>query len=78
MNFAKPPQKDENQEGFVSVLLKIEIKSNKNFFIYDENTHAFPEEKEALLQEGLEFKIIDKTKKRHEKGWNYIEVHLEY
>jgi hypothetical protein len=49
----------------VSVLLKIELKSNKNLFIYDENTHAFPDEKEALFQEGLEFKIIGKTKKRH-------------
>ena len=44
LDFAKPPEKDENQEEFVSVLLKIELKSNKNFFIYDENTHAFPHE----------------------------------
>ena len=28
------------------------------FFIFDENTHAFPEEKEVLLQEGLKFKTI--------------------
>ena len=66
------------QKEFVSVLLKIELKSNKNFFIYDENTTAFPREKEVLLQEGLEFKIISKTKMRHEEGWYYIEVHLEY
>ena len=26
LNFAKPPEKDENQESFVSVLLKIELK----------------------------------------------------
>ncbi len=62
----------------MSVLLKIEIKSKKNIFIYDEYTHAFPEEKEVLFQEGLEFKIISKTKIKHEEGWNYIEVHLEY
>ena len=62
----------------MSILLKIEIKSNKNFFIYDENTHAFPDEKEALFQEGLEFKIVEKTKMKHQAGWKYIEVHLEY
>ena len=49
LDFAKPPENDENQEEFVSVLLKIELKSNKNFFIYDENTHAFPDEKEVIL-----------------------------
>ena len=78
LRFAQPTSKDKNREDFVSVLLKIELKSNKNFFIYDENTHAFPEEKEVLFQEGLEFKIISKTKMRHENDWNYIEVHLEY
>ena len=61
----------------MSVLLKIEIKSNKNFFIYDENTHAFPNEEEVLLQEGLKFKIVEKKKMKHKKGWDYIEVHLE-
>jgi hypothetical protein len=60
-----PQEISENQEDFVSVLLKIKLNSKKNFFIYDENTHAFPDEKEALFQEGLEFKIIDKTKLRH-------------
>ena len=65
LNFAKPSTKEENQEDFVSVLLKIELKSNKNFFIYDKNTHAFPHEREVLLQEGLEFKILEKSKKRH-------------
>ena len=65
LNFAKPSTKEENQEDFVSVLLKIELKSNKNFFIYDKNTHAFPHEREFLLQEGLEFKILEKSKKRH-------------
>ena len=58
--------------------MKIELKKNNNFFIYDENTHAFPIEKEALFQEGLEFKIVGKTKMKHEENWNYIEVHLEY
>ena len=53
LNFAKPPKNDENDKEFVSVLLKIELKTNKNFFVYDENTHAFPDEKEALFQEGL-------------------------
>ena len=77
LNFINPGE-DKNQKDFVSVLLKIEIKTNKNFFIYDENTHAFPNEKEALFQEGLEFKIIGKTKMIHQNGWNYIEVHLEY
>ena len=62
----------------MSVLLKIEIKQNKNFFIYDYNTHAFPSEREALFQEGLEFKINGKKKMRHKEGWDYIEVHLEY
>ena len=64
LDFAKPPE-DDSQIGFVSILLKIEIKSNMNFFIYDENTHAFPHEKEALFQEGLEFKIIEKNRIKH-------------
>ncbi len=54
------------------------MKKNKNFFVFDENTHAFPEEKEALLQEGLEFNIIGKTWVKHENNWSYFEVHLEY
>ena len=54
------------------------MKTKKNFFVYDENTHAFPDEKEALFQEGLEFKIVEKTKMKHQAGWKYIEVHLEY
>jgi len=29
------------------------MKTKNNFFVYDENTHAFPEEREVLLQEGL-------------------------
>jgi hypothetical protein len=86
LNFAKPPEKKEDldkqeeksQKNFVSVLLEIELKTNKNFFIYDENTHAFPYEKEVLLQEGLEFKIKKKNKMKHNDGWNYIEVHLQY
>ena len=78
LDFAKPLKENESQETFISVLLKIELKSNKNFFIYDEYTHAFPNEKEALFQEGLEFKIVEKTKMIHQKGWSYIEVHLEY
>ena len=53
------------------------MKKNKNFFVFDENTHAFPEESEALLQEGLEFKIIGK-KMKHKDQLSYIEVHLEY
>ena len=41
--------KDYIEEDYVSVLLKIEIKSNKNFFIYDKHTHAFPHERETLF-----------------------------
>ena len=48
-----PPKNAENQEDLVSVLLKIELKTKNNFFIYNKDTHAFPKEKEALLQEGL-------------------------
>ncbi len=44
------------------MLLKIELKDNKNFYIYEENDHAFPNEQEVLLQEGLKFKIVEKTK----------------
>jgi hypothetical protein len=42
---------------YVSVLLKIELKKRTNFFVYDAESHAFPEEKEVLLQEGLKFVI---------------------
>lgn len=41
----------------VGVLLKIELKKKQNFFVYNEETSAFPNEEEVLLQEGLEFKI---------------------
>jgi len=33
----------------IGVLLKIELKSNKNFFVYDDETSAFPDEQEVLL-----------------------------
>ena len=49
LDFAKPSEEDYIEEDYVSVLLKIEIKSNKNFFIYDKNTHAFPHERETLF-----------------------------
>jgi hypothetical protein len=59
LKFANPTFDKENPE-IVSVILKIELTTNKNFFKYDENTHAFPDEKEVLLQEGLKFKILNK------------------
>ena len=71
MSFAKPPNNDNIKKDFISVLLKIELKERKNFFIYDESTSAFDNEREALLQEGLKFKIIKKEKFTHEDGWIY-------
>ena len=41
------------------MLLKIELQQKKNFFIYDQETSAYPNEQEVLLQEGLKFKIIN-------------------
>jgi hypothetical protein len=60
----------------VSVLLKICLKSKNNFFVYNKETTAFPEEKEVLLQEGLEFFIGKKTKETHPEAWDYYEVNL--
>ena len=59
LSFAEVLKRKDSQiqNDFISVLLKIELKRNKNFFINDEYTHAFPDE-----QEGLKFKIVDKTK----------------
>jgi len=34
---------------YVGVLLKIELRKNENYFIYDEETSAFPREEEVLL-----------------------------
>ena len=52
--------------------MKIELVANKNFFKYDAETTAFPEEKEVLLQEGLKFKILSKQKcKEEDEGWDY-------
>ena len=52
---------------------------NKNYFIYDEETSAFPREKEVLLQEGLTFQIIEIKKKIEEiKGFEYYKVRLLY
>lgn len=48
---------DENK---ISVILEIHLQSTKNFFVMDtEDYHAFWLEREVLLQEGLQFKIID-------------------
>ena len=42
----------------ISVVLEIEIQSDKNLFVADqEDYHAFIEEREVLLQEGLEFEV---------------------
>ena len=72
LSYAKPHEKDEIQDSFLSVLLQIELKSNRNFYIYDRNSSAFPHEREVIFQEGLQFKIIEKTKKKHKDGWDYI------
>ncbi len=61
----------------MSVLLKIELKHRKNFFIYDGRNTAFKNEQEVILQEGLKFKILSKEIKIHE-NWDYYEVHLVY
>ena len=56
----------------IGVLLKIELRQNKNYFVYDEETSAFPREKEVLLQEGLTFQIIEiKQKKDEIIGFEY-------
>ena len=56
----------------IGVLLKIELRQNKNYFVYDEETSAFPTEKEVLLQEGLTFQIIEiKQKKDEIIGFEY-------
>ncbi len=63
----------------MSVLLKIELKHRKNFYIYEGRNSAFQTEQEVLLQEGLKFKIISKELKYHEKEkWRYYEIHLLY
>ena len=59
LKFADPTFEVENSE-IVSVILIIELATNQNYFKYDENTHAFPDEKEVLLQEGLKFIILNK------------------
>ena len=44
----------------ISVVLEIEIESDKNLFVADqEEYHAFIEEREVLLQEGLNFEIVE-------------------
>ena len=43
LKFANPTFDEENPE-IVSVILKIELTTNKNFFKYNEETTAFPEE----------------------------------
>jgi hypothetical protein len=43
----------------VGVLLKIQINGTKNYFILDQpDYHAFPSEKEVLLQDGLKYEIL--------------------
>ena len=79
LNFANPARYEPDNPDIVSVLLKIELKHRKNFFIYEGRTSAFQTEQEVLLQEGLKFKIINKEFKHHEKEkWGYYEVHLLY
>ena len=63
----------------MGVLLKIELKKKHNFFVYNEETSAFPNEQEVLLQEGLEFKIKDLVEKEDKiKEFKYYEVRLVY
>ena len=49
--------------------MKIELETRTNFFIYDSQYSAFPEEEEVLLQEGLKLKILNKQVIQHEDGW---------
>ena len=39
----------------ISVLLRIKLNQNKNFWICDQKTSAFPEEQQVILQDGLTF-----------------------
>ena len=78
LKFADPTFDPEINPDKVSVLLKIELKHRKNFYIY-ENCSAFRNEQEVLLQEGLKFKIVDKQLQQHEyEKWPYYEVHMIY
>ena len=48
LSFARSDQQDESNK--VSVVLKIQLKSKKNFFIQDcEDYHAFLAEREIIL-----------------------------
>ena len=60
LKFADPTIDIEENPDNISVLLKIELKHKKNFFIYDSSVSAFKDEKEVILQEGLKLKIVDK------------------
>lgn len=51
LSFAEINKKEYDQlkDDYISLLLKIELKQNKNLFVYDEHTHVFPNEQEVLL-----------------------------
>ena len=47
-------------ENLISVLLRIKIQTEHNYFVLDtEDYHAFLSEKEVIMQEGLKLKIKD-------------------
>ena len=59
----------------MSVLLKIQIESENNFFVLDsEDYHAYLIENEVLMQEGIDFKV----KSVEKLPANYFQVHLHY
>ena len=49
LSFADPSFYPEVNSDSISVLLKIELKHRKNFFIYEESVSAFSEEQEVIL-----------------------------
>ena len=53
LQFADPTD-DVNKIG---VLLTLEIKQKKNFYIYDKNDAEYINEEEVLFNEGLKFKL---------------------
>ena len=47
----------EEDRNKIGVLLKIEIKQKRNFFIYKNDNSAFDTEDEVLFNEGLTFEV---------------------
>lgn len=65
-------------EGIIPVLFQIKFKGDKGLFELSEEFTAYPEEDEVLIQDGLEYKVVENKREYDDNQVEYRLVTLKY